>query len=180
MRNHDPVRRAALALLGSLVAALTAATSAPAAVDGGTIWVNRGSAGVRLEMRRAVVVDKLGPPIEKNRNGWMAFAEEPDLFDVYLNRRNRVRLLGISGNDFCLSDGPCMFERNGVRKLRQRFGDRLKEVEDETGETVLVVRGRYHHRRVFTAFTPTTLRGRGRIIMVFIGRCPPRPIVCGA
>ena len=73
-----------------------------------------------------------------------------------------------------------MLTRNGVRKLRDQFGNRLKEVETESGETVLVVRGRFRDRRVFTAFTPTTLRGRGKIIMVFIGRCPPRPAVCGA
>jgi hypothetical protein len=174
------MRSAALALLGSLLAALVAASAAPAAVTGGKVAVNKGAVGIELGMRRARVIDKLGRPLEQNRNGWMAFAEEPDLFDVYLNRRNRVRLIGISGNDFCLWSGICMFTRHGVKKLRAQFGNRLKEVEQESGEKELVVRGWFEDRRVFTAFTPTTLRPRGRIIMIFIGRCPPKPATCGA
>jgi hypothetical protein len=173
------MRSAALALLGSLLAALVAASAAPAAVEGGTIWVNRGSAGITLTMKRATVLNRLGQPLYENQNGYMQYAEEPDLFDVYLNSRNRVRLLGISGEGFCVNDGPCMWDRNGVRKLRAKFGDRLKELEDETGQTILVVRGRFEGHRVFTAFTPTTLRGRGKINMVFIGRCPPKRLTCG-
>jgi hypothetical protein len=177
----ERMRSAALALLGSFVLALVAATAAPAAVDGGKIRVNRGAVGITLGMRRSAVIDKLGQPLEQNQNGWMAFAEVPNLFDVYLNANNRVRLLGISGEDFCLRNGgPCLHDRWGVRKLRLRFGERLKEVELESGEKTLVVRGRYGDRRVFTAFDPTSLRGRGQISMVWIGRCPPKPITCGA
>ncbi len=172
------MRGAALALLGSLLAACVAASAAPAAVDGGTVQVNRGAAGITFGMRRSAVVDELGPPLYENQNGYMQYSEN-NIFDVYLNGRNRVRQLGISGENFCLASGLCMFERNGVRKLRARFGERLKEVELESGETVLVVRGRYNERRVFTSFSPTTLRGRGQIIQIFIGRCPPKPAVCG-
>ena len=73
-----------------------------------------------------------------------------------------------------------MFTRFGLRRLRHQFGDRLKELTiADTGEPVNVVRGHYHGHRVFTSFSTTSQLGRGKIIMVFIGRCPPRPIVCG-
>ena len=173
------MRSAALALLACLLAALAAASAAPAAVDNGTIRVNRGAVGITLGMKRHAVVDELGPPLFENSNGFMEYSED-NLFDLYLNARNRVRMLGISGPDFCLASGTCMWERFGVRKLRAQFGDRLKKVEvGETGETTLVVRGRYNDRRVFTSFDPTTMRPRGRIIQIFIARCPPKPIVCG-
>jgi hypothetical protein len=175
----ERMRSAALALLAVTLAALAAGAVAFAAVDAGTVAVNRGAVGIKLGMRRAAVVDALGPPIYQNANGYMQYSED-NLFDVYLNGRKRVRMIGISGEDFCLRSGLCMFTRNGVKKLRAQFGGRLKEVELESGETVLVVRGRFKGHRVFTAFTPTTLRPRGRIIQIFIGRCPPRPAVCGA
>lgn len=174
----EAMRVAALALLGSLLAVLVAASAAPAAVDGGTITVNRGAVGIKLGMKRHAVVSKLGQPIFENQNGFMQYSED-NLFDVYLNGRNRVRMIGISGEDFCLRSGICMFTKWGVKKLRAQFGDRLKVVELDSGEKELIVRGRFNDRRVFTSFTPTTLRPRGRIIQIFIGRCPPKPIVCG-
>ena len=179
MRNHGAMRSAALALLGSLLVALVAASAARAVVDGGTIHVNRGAVGITLGMRRSAVVDELGQPIYENQNGYMQYSEN-NIFDVYLNGRNRVRLLGISGEDFCLQSGICMFTKNGVKKLRAQFGDRLKEVQLETGETTLVVRGRFHDHRVFTAFDPTRVRDRAKIIMIWVGRCPPKPATCGA
>jgi hypothetical protein len=173
------MRSAALALLGSLLVALVAASAAPAAVEGGTILVNRGAVGIKLGMKRSAVIDELGQPLYENRNGFMEYSED-NLFDVYLNSNKRVRMIGISGPDFCLNSGMCMFQKFGVRKLRARFGDRLKKVEvGDTGETTLIVRGRYDHRRVFTSFDPTSMKPRGRIIQIFIARCPPKPIVCG-
>jgi hypothetical protein len=173
------MRSAALALLGSLLVALVAASAAPAAVEGGTVSVSHGAAGITLGMRRAAVVDELGQPLYENQNGYMEYSEN-NLFDVYLNGRNRVRMIGISGEGFCLGSGLCMFTKFGVRRLRNQFGDRLKKVELESGETVLVVRGHHRGHRVFTSFSPSTLRPRGRIIQIFIGRCPPRPNTCGA
>ena len=169
------MRSAALALLGSFLAALVVASAAPAAVESGTIRVNRGAVGITLGMKRHAVVDELGPPLYENSNGFMEYSED-NLFDLYLNGRNRVRLIGISGPDFCLASGICMFEKFGVRKLRNQFGNRLKEVEvGETGETILVVRGPLQRKaRLHRVRPTTTLRGRGKIIMVFIGRCPPR------
>lgn len=177
MRNHGPMRWAALALLlGSLLALASVASGA---VNGGTISVNRGAAGIELGMKRSAVVDELGPPLDRNRR-WLAYGGGNNLFDLYLNNRKRVRLLGISGESFCLRDGPCLFERWGVQRLKNHFGDRLRKIQLETGETVLVVRGHHRGRRVFTSFSPNRLKPRGKIIQVFIGRCPPRPAICGA
>ncbi len=165
----------------SLVAALFALalpTSAGAVVNAGTIQVNRGAAGIRLGMTRATVVSKLGVPIFQNGNGYMQYSEN-NIFDLYLNRARRVRMLGVSGPNFCTASGICMFEAYGVRKLKNQWGSRLKLLRQETGEQLYVVRGLVNGRRSFTSFSPTTIRPRGKIIMVFIGRCPPRPAVCG-
>ncbi|CAN5161790.1 hypothetical protein BH18ACT14_BH18ACT14_07110 [soil metagenome] len=164
-------------LLAALFA-LSVPTSAEAVVNAGTIQVNRGAAGIRLGMTRATVVSKLGPPIFQNGNGYMQYSEN-NVFDLYLNRARRVRMLGVSGPNFCTASGICMFEADGVRKLKNQWGSRLKLRRLETGEQVYLLRGLVDGRRVFTSFSPTTIRSRGRIIMVFIGRCPPLPAVCG-
>jgi len=166
----------------SLLAVLCAVSfpaAAEAVVNGGTIQVNRGAAGIRLGMTRATVVSRLGPPVFQNANGFMQYSRNPNLFDLYLNSARRVRQLGISGANFCTASGICMFEAYGVRKLRNQWGSRLKLVRLETGEQVYLVRGVVNGRRVFTEFSTTTVRPRGKIIMVFIGRCPPRPAACG-
>ncbi len=165
----------------SLLAALIAMAlpaSAGAVVDAGTIQVNRGAAGIRLGMTRAGVVSRLGAPVFQNGNGYMQYSVN-NIFDLYLNRARRVRQLGISGSDFCTASGICMFEAFGVRKLKNQWGSRLKLLRLETGEQVYVLRAVVNGRRVFTSFSSTTTRPRGKIIMVFIGRCPPRPAVCG-
>ena len=165
-------------LLLVVLCAVSLPSSAAAAVDAGTIQVNRGAAGIRLGMTRATVVSKLGTPIFQNANGYMQYSES-NIFDLYLSTVRRVRMLGVSGPDFCTASGICMFERFGVRKLKNQWGSRLKLVRLETGERVYLLRGVVNGRRVFTSFSPTTIRPRGRIIMVFIGRCSPRPAVCG-
>jgi len=176
------MRIAVIATATALLAAVGAST-AVAVVTGGTIRPNRGAAGIRLGMAKADVVDKLGPPVFQNANGFMEYGPEDKgiLFDLYLGRHKRVRQLGISGRRFCLRSGTCMRERFGLRKLRHEFGERLKKVQIvETGETVYVLRSRFHGRRSFTSFSTTSDRARARIAMVFIGFCPPRPIVCAA
>jgi hypothetical protein len=175
------MRIAAVAFAITLLAAM-AASAASAVVTSGTIWVNRGAAGVHLGMTRVGVVDTLGQPVYENAFGFMQYGPDPPppLFDVYLGSTKRVRLLGISGRHFCLASGTCMFTRWGLRKLRLQFGDHLKTVQLEDGETVYVVRSRYQDRRAFTAFSTTSSGGRAQIIQVFIGWCPPKPTVCGA
>ena len=166
------------ALLLASLFALILPTSAGAVVNAGTIQVNRGAAGIRLGMTRATVVSKLGTPIFQNGNGYMQYSEN-NIFDLYLNRARRVRMLGVSGPNFCTRSGICMFDLFGVRKLKNQWGSRLKLLRLETGEQVYVLRGVVDGRRVFTSFSATTVRPRGKIIMVFIGRCPPLPAVCG-
>ncbi|HEY7003640.1 MAG TPA: hypothetical protein VH281_05110 [Gaiellaceae bacterium] len=174
--------RIAAAALATTLLATVAASAALAVVTEGTIRQNRGAAGIRLGMTRAEVVKKLGQPLFENANGYMQYGPDnrPILFDVYRGGHNRVRLLGISGRHFCLASGTCMRERFGLRKLRHEFGERLKTVHTETGETVYVLRSRFHGRRSFTSFSTTSDRARARILMTFIGWCPPRPNVCGA
>jgi hypothetical protein len=147
-------------------------------VNAGTIQVNRGAAGIRLGMTRATVVSMVGPPIFQNGNGYMQYSEN-NIFDLYLNRARRVPMLGVSGPSFCTASGICMFAVDGVRKLKKQWGTRLKLVRLETGEQVYLLRGVVGGRRVFTSFSATTIRPRGRITMMFIGRCPPLPAVCG-
>ena len=166
------------ASLLAILFALILPTSAGAVVNAGTIQVNRGAAGIRLGMTRATVVSKLGTPIFQNGNGYMQYSET-NIFDLYLNRARRVRMLGVSGPNFCTGSGICMFDLFGVRKLKNQWGSRLKLLRLETGEQVYVLRGVVDGRRVFTSFSATTIRPRGKIIMVFIGRCPPLPAVCG-
>jgi hypothetical protein len=165
-------------LLAALVAVVLP-TSALAVVNAGRIQVNRGAASIRLGMTRTQVVALLGAPVFQNANGFMQYSRHPRIFDLYLSSARRVRQLGVSGPNFCTASGICMFEAYGVRKLRNQWGSRLKLLRLETGEQVYVVRGLVNGRRSFTSFSPTTLRPRGKIIMVFIGRCPPRPAVCG-
>jgi hypothetical protein len=165
----------------SLVAALFALalpTSAGAVVNAGTIQVNRGAAGIRLGMTRATVVSKLGPPIFQNGNGYMQYSEN-NIFDLYLNRARRVRMLGVSGPNFCTASGICMFAADGDRRGQNQWGPRLKHVRLDTGARGYLLGGVVGGRRVFTSFSATTIRPRGKIIMVFIGRCPPLPAVCG-
>jgi hypothetical protein len=164
----------------SLLAALLAMvlpTSAGAVVDAGTIQVNRGAGGIRLGMTRAAVVSRLGAPVFQNGNGYMQYSVN-NIFDLYLNRARRVRMLGISGPNFCTASGICMFKAFGVRKLKHQWGSRLKLVRLETGEQVYLLRGIVNGHRSATTFSPTTVRPRGKIIMVFIERCLPRPAVC--
>lgn len=176
-RGIISVVRFRASLLAALFA-LAVPTSAGAVVNAGTIQVNRGAAGIRLGMTRATVVSKLGPPIFQNGNGYMQYSEN-NIFDLYLNRARRVRMLGVSGPNFCTASGICMFEADGVRKLKNQWGSRLKLRRLETGEQVYLLRGLVDGRRVFTSFSPTGTRLRSKIIMVFIGRCPPLPAVCG-
>lgn len=162
----------------AVLCVLSLPAAAGAVVNAGTIQVNRGAAGIRLGMARAEVVSKLGAPVYQNANGYMQYSEN-NLFDVYLNGARRVPMLGISGPRFCTASGMCMFDAYGVRKLKNQWGSQLKLVKLETGEQVYVLRGLVNGHRSFTSFSATTIRPRGKIIMVFIGRCPPRPAVCG-
>jgi hypothetical protein len=162
---------AALALAGALV------TAAGAAVERGTITANRGAAGITLGMTRTSVVAKLGAPVYENLNGYMQYSNA-NLFDVYLDSTTkRVRLIGVSGRQFCLRGPICLLAKGGIPRLKARYGKALRLVTTETGEHDYVLLGRFGGRRVFTSFMPAP---EGRILQVFIGYCPAPPAVCGS
>lgn len=164
-------------LLLAVLAAACLVASAPAAVERGTIVVNRGAVGVTLGLTRAAVVAKLGRPLYQNANGYLQYAKV-NLFDVYLDvRTKRVRLIGVSGHRFCTTSGVCMQSRGGIGKLKAQYGKALRLVKAEDGERQYVLVGRLGGRRVFTSFSPAE---KGQIIQIFIGYCPALPATCGA
>jgi len=164
------MKRAASLALVALIAGL-APGAALGVVEKGTILVNRGGAGVTLDMTRAQVLAKLGKPVYKNKHGYLQYAKV-NLFDVYLDvatTPDRVRLIGISGPKFCFPSGFCMMDPGAVGKLKTLYGSRLKVVRLEDGERVYRVRGTYHGCRVFTDFTPLRFRPGAKLIQIFVG-----------
>jgi len=162
--------------LAAVLIACTIAAAAAAAVEHGTIVVNRGAGGVTLGMTRAAVVQRLGAPLYQNANGYMQYAKT-NLFDVYLNGANRVRMIGVSGARFCTSRGVCMQSKGGVGRLKAQYGKALRLVKAEDGERLYVLVGSFNGRRSFTSFG---FAAKGRIIQIFIGWCPAAPATCGA
>jgi hypothetical protein len=163
------LRRRAFAFL--LVCSFLAAQSASATVERGRITPNRGAKGITLGMTRAQVVGRLGQPLFQNQNGYMEYSRN-NLFDVYVDvspTPKRVRLIGISGPNFCFGGGVCMFARGAVGELKDRYGSALKVVRLESGERVYRLTGMYRGCEVFTDFSPERLRRSARIIMTFIG-----------
>jgi hypothetical protein len=159
-----------------LLAVLALLPAATAAVEKGTVTVNRGAAGIKLGMTRATVVAKLGKPLYQNANGYMEYSKK-NLFDVYLNTASkRVRLIGISGPKFCTVKGVCMLKNGGLAKMKALYGTGLKQKTLESGEKTWVIEGKFAERRVFTAFDTGP---KGKIVQFFIGYCPPLPTDCG-
>ncbi len=139
------------------------------AVDKGTFTPGAGGAGITLGMTRAQVVSKLGKPLYANTNGYLQYSSK-NLFDVYLDGSNRVRLIGISGPGFCTTFGACAFKTGGIAKLRVRFGTRLRLTKlPETGEKDWILLGKRGGRQVFTSFSPGTTKATSPFIQVFIG-----------
>lgn len=165
------MRIAATATLAALV--LVAAASATVAA--GPVTPNVGAAGIKLGMTRAQVIAKLGRPVYKNANGYMQFGDEKKnvLFDVYLDTSvspQRVRLLGISGRNFCLTGGgPCMLRAGGVGKLKARYGKALKTVMLEDGEKAVWLKGTLAGCKVFTDFGEAGRPNSAPLIMILIG-----------
>jgi hypothetical protein len=164
-------------LLLATTLAIVAIVAAPAAavVTHGSITPNRSAKGIRLGMTRAQVLARLGKPLFKNSNGYMQYADDSKgiIFDVYLDVSKspaRVRLLGIYGSGFCLvGGGPCLRQKGGVGKLRDRYGSALQDVMLEDGESVVWLKGMFRGCAVFTDFGPAGRPRKARIGMVFIG-----------
>jgi hypothetical protein len=166
------VRR--LGLLVALLFAALAPAATSAAVTKGTITPSRGAAGVTLGMTRAQVVAKLGAPLFENANGYMQYGPDTGpLFDVYrdvFSHPSRVRLIGISGWNFCFPGGsPCLYRLGGVGELQAKYGARLKIVTLESGEKVYRLSGRYRGCSTFTDISPARFKPGARLIMVFVG-----------
>ena len=121
---------AGLALLICVGGGGVAAGAVPArAISAGVITVGQGAGPITLGMSRAQVIARLGRPLYENANGYMEYARVPAMFDVYRAggaASTHVRMLGLSGPRFKLSDGNRIFARGGLRRLAARYGKRLK------------------------------------------------------
>src|SRR5262249_430760 len=93
--------------------------------------------------------------------------------DVYLDTGTspqRVRLLGISGRNFCLTGGgPCMLRKGGVGKLKARYGKALKTVMLEDGGKAGWLKGTLAGCKVFTDFGEPGRPQRGGVVRVVVG-----------
>ena len=159
------MRSFSLAVLVALALPLVAS----AAVEKATFTPGTGGAGITLGMTRAQVVAKLGNPLYANANGYMQYSSK-NLFDIYLDGNNRVRLIGISGPRFCTAFGACAFKSGGIAKLRARYGTRLRLTTlPETGERDWILLGKRGARKVFTSFSPANTTASSAFVQVFIG-----------
>jgi hypothetical protein len=77
------------------------------------------------------------------------------MFDVYRDggaHSTRVRMLGIAGSGFKLSDGNRVFAKGGLKRLAQRYGTQLKfHNSGDTGPYYEVV-SRLNGRKVLSDF----------------------------
>ncbi len=149
------------------------ATTAP--ITSGVITVGRGANGVRLGMTRAQVIAKLGTPAYENGNGYMQYVGDSPranaMFDVYRaggGSSTHVRMLGIAGAGFRLSDGNPVFAAGGLARLRSRYGARLKFHRSSDGTFTYELAGRFKGRRVHTDFDVTGPAPDARVLDVFI------------
>jgi hypothetical protein len=161
---------AALALLVGLLG-FGAAPSYATAVTEGEITIGQGAGGIKLGMTRAQVIGKLGKPFYENANGYMEYGTGEGQFDVYResgSRRSRVRMLGIFGTGFRLSDGNAIFETGGIARLRKRYGKRLKRVHFENGERIYRINSRSAGRWASTDLTVDRWGSKARVGTIFM------------
>jgi hypothetical protein len=155
------------------VPASVGASTSP--VTSGVITVGRGANGVQLGMSRAQVIAKLGSPAYENGNGYMQFVGDSPranaMFDVYRDggaRWTHVRMLGIAGPGFRLSDGNHVFATGGLGRLRGHYGARLKFHQSSDGTFTYELVGRFKGRRVQNDFDVTGASADARVLDVFI------------
>ena len=161
--------------VSAAVLAVVLGGTASATVTAGPVTPDVGAAGITLGMTRAQVIAKLGKPVYQNLNGYMQYGPKSlsSLFDVYLDTGVhpwRVRMLGISGRNFCLAGGgPCLLRPGGVGKLRARYDGALKTVMLEDGEKVVWLKGKLNGCKVFTDFGEAGRPAAAPIVMIFVG-----------
>ena len=92
---------------------------------------------MKLGMTKAQVVALLGKPLFENAHGYMQYSKS-NLFDVYLNpATKRVRLIGISGPNFCTVNGVCMMKKGGLAKIKAQYGAALRKAVAEDGDRLI-------------------------------------------
>jgi hypothetical protein len=154
------------------------AASAPAAgakgITSGTITVGRGANGVTLGDTRAQVIATLGRPLMENSFGTMSYGRIPVIFDVYRNgadhhvRQFVIAAAGPVAGHFVLSDGNHIFKPGGLRRVANRYGNRLKIHRFDDGSPYYEIVTKLHGRKVKTDFE-TDRHGLGaNVLDVFI------------
>jgi hypothetical protein len=151
-------------LAGALIAVALASGAQARGITSGTITVGRGANGVTLGMTRQQVIDKLGRPLMENANGVMSYGSGKTIFDIYRKFTHRVKQFVIAGGNFKLSDGNRIFARGGLRRLKARYGKRLRFHRFEDGSPYYEIVTHLNGHKVLTDF-PT---GLGRVLDVFI------------
>ena len=166
------MRRAVAGIVST--AALALALAGPAAartVTSGVITVGKGAGPITLGMSRAQVIAKLGAPLYENSNGYMQYAKVPAMFDVYRDggaRSTRVRMLGIAGSGFRLSDGNRIFAKGGLKRLANRYGRRLMfHNSADTGPYYEIV-SRLNGRKVLSDFSVDRHSLNATVLDIFI------------
>lgn len=160
----------AVALAALAIPARALASAQP--VTAGAIRVNASIARVQVGIPRAVVVHRVGEPVEMYSVDDWGWDGTESTFAVSF-AGNRVARVSIAGTGaFCIRAHVCTNSRGGVGYLRRRFGTRLHFFRVEDGTRAAMVVGRLGSRRVFTIFGDVTSRSpHGRFRSVLIGDC---------
>jgi hypothetical protein len=168
------VKRAILAIVvgTALTLSMTAAKPASArTVSSGVITVAKGAGPITLGMSRAQVIERLGRPLYENSNGYMQYAKPPAIFDVYRDggaNSTRVRMLGIAGSGFMLSDGNRIFARGGLKRLAHRYGKQLKFHNTADSGPYYEIVSRLNGRRVLSDFFVDHQSLNATVLEIFI------------
>lgn len=106
----------------------------------GDIEPGRGAAGITLGMLRSDVLDRLGRPFFKTVPGYMQYTPATllNIFDVYTAGSSLdapVKQIVVAFGSFRV-DGIAVFKPGALRALAERYGDRLRRTQVESGEFI--------------------------------------------
>lgn len=141
-------------------------------VAAGSIKVNASIADVRIGATRAVVVQRVGEPVEQYSDDDWGWDGARSTFAVVFDR-GRVARISIAGTGrFCIKAKVCTGSKGGVGYLQRRFGTRLRFFRVEDGSKAAIVVGKLGKRRVFTIFGDlTSKKPAGKFRSVLMGDC---------